>query len=139
CVVKKEVSAKLYPVRMDFLDDIALCPGTPITVDGGQGSAHMWSPENYSSRYYTTDKGGKISLTLLNAYGCWETDSFEIKEICEPIIFVPNAFSPNNDGTNEYFNILALYLDDFHLSIYDRWGELIFESNSVDNTWNGTY
>ena len=54
-------------------------------------------------------------------------------------LYVPNAFTPNEDGLNDSFGALGYGVKDYHLIIYNRWGELIFESNSMNNQWDGTY
>jgi gliding motility-associated-like protein len=54
-------------------------------------------------------------------------------------LFVPNAFSPNGDGKNDVFQVRGTYLAAFELKIFNRWGELLFESNSLQNSWDGTF
>lgn len=54
-------------------------------------------------------------------------------------LYVPNAFSPNGDGLNDYFVTPGWYIKDYHISIYNRWGEKLFESNSLYESWDGTY
>ncbi len=54
-------------------------------------------------------------------------------------LYVPNAFSPNSDGLNDFFVTPGWYIKDYHISIYTRWGEKIFESNSLYQSWNGQY
>lgn len=59
---------------------------------------------------------------------------------CDAQFFIPNAFTPNNDGVNDVF--LAKYpcpLDEFYLIIYDRWGLQVFESRDINIGWNGMY
>ncbi|MEL6654506.1 MAG: gliding motility-associated C-terminal domain-containing protein, partial [Bacteroidota bacterium] len=55
-----------------------------------------------------------------------------------PIVFVPNAFSPNNDGNNDRFVIQGLFLEDYEIQIFNRWGRLIFASQNVGDSWDGT-
>lgn len=57
----------------------------------------------------------------------------------ESRIFVPSAFSPNDDGENDRFRPKGSYVIDYNLQIYSRWGELIFESNDRYKAWDGTY
>jgi gliding motility-associated-like protein len=57
----------------------------------------------------------------------------------ELYMYLPNAFTPNEDGLNDSFGALGYGVKDSHLPIYNRWGQLIFESNSQDNQWDGTY
>ena len=56
--------------------------------------------------------------------------------------FFPNAFSPNNDGDNDNLKIYYREMDcitTLHLIIYDRWGEMVFETTDKKFSWNGTY
>jgi gliding motility-associated-like protein len=52
---------------------------------------------------------------------------------------VPNAFSPNNDGVNDVFIPLNYGLLNYEFRIYNRWGELIFETNDTTKGWDGYY
>lgn len=63
-------------------------------------------------------------------------------EICfnfEPKVYVPTAFSPNNDGINDIFKVITGNVAEFELSIYNRWGQRIFYTNVLGNGWDGTY
>jgi gliding motility-associated-like protein len=54
-------------------------------------------------------------------------------------IFVPNAFSPNSDGANDQECVKGNCIQTFHFVIYDRWGEKVFETNDINQCWDGTY
>lgn len=54
-------------------------------------------------------------------------------------LFVPNAFTPNGDGHNNVFKIVGAYIKDYELNIYNRWGEKIYTSHSLEESWNGRY
>ena len=56
-----------------------------------------------------------------------------------PRLYAPNAFTPNADGLNDNFVPAGIYIADYNLQIFDRWGALIFESNDLNDTWDGTY
>ncbi len=61
---------------------------------------------------------------------------------CSPVyskIWVPNAFTPNKDNLNEKFKTPGIYIVEYHLMIFNRWGEKIFESFDFDDNWDGTY
>lgn len=61
-------------------------------------------------------------------------------QIATPIsIFVPNAFTPNEDGTNDEFGVVGEGIEEMTLYIFNRWGEVVFESTQVDHKWNGTH
>jgi gliding motility-associated-like protein len=53
--------------------------------------------------------------------------------------FVPNAFSPNNDGKNDFINVHGFCISTYNLQIYNRWGELVFATSDLTNSWDGTY
>ncbi len=61
--------------------------------------------------------------------------SFELKSR----IFIPNAFSPDGDGLNDYFKPDTRFIKSYTLSIFDRWGELIFYEQNSQNGWDGSY
>jgi gliding motility-associated-like protein len=56
-----------------------------------------------------------------------------------PRLFAPNAFTVNNDGLNETFKLGGIFLESFHIEIYNRWGERVFESNDLKQGWDGTH
>ena len=59
--------------------------------------------------------------------------------MCEPIVVVPNAFSPNNDGLNDVFLPRIENVDEYELLIFNRWGDVIFHTNDPSLGWDGTY
>lgn len=76
-------------------------------------------------------------LTLTDEYGCVSTDSLTI--YVAGSVYVPNTFTPNGDGRNDFFYAVTTGLVSFELSIYNRWGELIFHTESVEGRWDGTF
>jgi gliding motility-associated-like protein len=52
---------------------------------------------------------------------------------------VPNSFSPNDDGLNDVFKPQAQKVSDYQLTIYNRWGEVVFQAGKVSKGWNGWY
>lgn len=82
------------------------------------------------------DSAGVYSLTLTSD-NCTATDSVVVAPC--PIIHVPNAFSPNEDGINDQWGFVGVGIVEFEMFIFDRWGLLLFESQSIDDWWDGTY
>jgi gliding motility-associated-like protein len=63
-----------------------------------------------------------------------------IVENSELEVLIPNAFSPNNDGVNDVFQIVnAESFNNIEMSIYNRWGELIHQGSGMNHGWDGTY
>jgi len=78
-------------------------------------------------------------LIAMNEFGCKDTAYKNILIKSEYEIFVPNAFTPNGDGANEIFMPLTYYKEvaTFNMSVFDRWGDLIFETNNLNIGWDG--
>lgn len=81
--------------------------------------------------------GGNYTVQLTDVYGCYDTDSLVVEEKCPAIVFFPNVFSPNGDGINDLFIPQIEYVQNPSLRIYTRWGEQIFESQTIPFEWDG--
>ncbi len=57
----------------------------------------------------------------------------------EPYVFIPTAFTPNNDGFNDTFRARGNNFDQVYLAVFNRWGQRVFETHSIDEGWNGTF
>ena len=93
---------------------------------------------------YSNDNTGfyEVMLVAFNASGCSDTiiKTVEIRE--ELIYWIPNAFTPDDDPFNDVFQpVFASGFDpfDYNLLIFNRWGEIVFESNNAQVGWDGTY
>ncbi|MBD3636151.1 MAG: gliding motility-associated C-terminal domain-containing protein [Crocinitomicaceae bacterium] len=77
------------------------------------------------------------TATVTDVNGCtnWAT----VPIYFDPLVFIPNAFTPNGDAFNNYFKAEALNIKEFQMLIFNRWGELIKTLNSVDEKWDGSY
>lgn len=76
-------------------------------------------------------------LHVTDAVGCTNEDTVVV--YLDGNLYVPNAFSPNGDGNNDYFTILGKEIIKYNLRIFDRWGLQIFYSGEMTNQWDGTY
>ncbi len=77
-------------------------------------------------------------LNVSNSYGCQGQDSVLVK-VSYPPLSMPNAFTPNGDGTNVIIRPGGGYMVNFEYRIYNRWGELIFQTNDPEKGWDGTH
>ena len=82
---------------------------------------------------------GLYTANLYYYEQCQITADVEVEEFCPYTVFVPNAFTPNDDGRNDKFQPKVTNIIDYKLYIFNRWGDLIFTSNHQDNQWDGTY
>jgi gliding motility-associated-like protein len=74
---------------------------------------------------------------------CTGSDTVLIKvfdSICgAPFVFIPNAFSPNKDGQNDKLYVRGPFIESFIFRVYDRWGELVWETTNLTEGWDGTF
>ena len=108
----------------------------------GDGSAIVFE-ENPSHTFPTEEEGGyNVQLIAYNSIGCTDTAFISIRVDEELIFYVPNTFTPDNDAYNNTFQpVFTSGYDpfDFNMFIFNRWGEVIFESHDALFGWDGTY
>jgi gliding motility-associated-like protein len=83
---------------------------------------------------------GNQVLIVQDSEGCTDTVHYVIDYVPCCDIYMPNAFSPNNDGHNDLFRIIdfgVITLKSFE--IFDRWGHKVFSTNSIDGAWDGKF
>ena len=85
---------------------------------------------------YPYPAGGELSVTLVST-DAWCADTALISLVPPASYFIPNSFTPDNDGLNDVFGVYAIGLNDFELFIFNRWGELVFYSIDPESRWTG--
>ncbi len=93
---------------------------------------------------FELDEEGTYRFVLENAFGCETIDTTVVVRDCVPRVVAPNAFSLNASLTeNQTFKIFPSFVQDFEIYIYNRWGEIIFYSNNLEDMeavgWDGTF
>ena len=78
-----------------------------------------------------------IDLVVTNDEGCSDTVSKTINIEFEFSLYIPNAFTPDEDGLNDYFSPKGIGIASFEMAIYNRWGEMIYHATDIDKPWNG--
>lgn len=96
---------------------------------------------NEINPYHVYELAGEyqVYLTAKNTYGCMDVTMKKIK--IDPVyaLYIPNVFTPNGDGLNDIFQPKGVGIDvnNYRMLIYDRWGELVYESNNFNVGWDG--
>lgn len=82
-----------------------------------------------------------VYLTVVNDHGCVDSASTQVKVINEVIVYAPNAFTPDGDAYNEMWRLHIDGIDvyGYNLKMFNRWGEIVWESNNPEVGWNGSY
>ena len=112
-------------------------PTEGIDLEWDLGDGTMIEDQFIVSHTYTDTEAHWVYLYMVTPEGCTAVDSVQTRPPSASIYF-PNAFSPNDDGVNESFGGEGVLLDRYELYVFDRWGGIIFESNSLALRWDGT-
>ncbi len=105
----------------------------------------LWSPDSTLSCYTCENPEATPLQTttyiveLTDLHGCKDEDTTVVKVYCnDNVLFVPNAFTPNNDGKNDYFHLDGKGIAKLnYLRIFNRWGQLVFETTDFNAVWDG--
>lgn len=112
---------------------------TVLSIDAGQASAYYWYPTGDTTQVLTVKSSGGYQVLLTNEYGCSKLFHTKARNICPPQLHISNAFSPNADGENDQYTVYGEHIGAFRMLIFNRWGEVIFESLNMENVWDGKY
>jgi gliding motility-associated-like protein len=123
-------------VIINLGNDTTICPGGQILLDATTpyASSYLWQDGSKDSLYLVTENG--LYWVHVNVDGCIHGDTISILS-CPPQLWFPNAFTPNNDGLNDFFRPTGVSISRFHMLIFDRWGTKISETTDITQGWNG--
>lgn len=130
---------ELSPKLTDQLDPNFLLINRSVNA-----TAYEWYLNNSfwttqaSPRLSPTDTGTYCFMLLAKNDFCVDTAS-DCGRLVETHIYMPSAFSPNGDGTNDFFRPILNNVDILECSVYNRWGERVFVSFNNENSWDGTF
>jgi gliding motility-associated-like protein len=124
------------------INDTLICPEEELLYDFSRSNHYTirWisDEEEYTGNFYTVAKPGQYRVVISDSVGCSGQDWFKV-EPCPTPLWVPNAFTPNGDPRNNTFKAYKDGLEFFEMKIYDRWNKLVFESNDINDGWDGNY
>ena len=134
--VIKELHVYNYPVV--FLgNDTSICIDETILIDAkNPGFFHFWSTTE-TTQSILVSKVPQIVWVNVNDSGCITRDSIFVDAACP--FYVPNAFTPNGDGINDLFKIITDGNQSFIMTIFNRWGQVLFQTTDAQQGWDGTF
>ncbi|MCU0434570.1 MAG: gliding motility-associated C-terminal domain-containing protein [Bacteroidia bacterium] len=128
-----------FTQNINFNETVSLCgsPGGIVLDAGNPGANYLWSTGE-TSQTITIQQAGTYWVSI-NAAPCTLSDTIEVTgTISEGTVYIPNSFTPNGNGLNDRFTGYGENFTSFRLMIFNRWGELIFETTDP-NGWDGFY
>ena len=115
------------------------CTEEPLLIDASHvaNQYYLWSTGDTTSFIYVTVPG-PYSVTLGNE--CGELTDQTVVELqdCSPSVYIPNTFTPNNDGLNDVWMPVINGILEFELRVFDRWGDLVYYTNDPHSPWQGS-
>jgi gliding motility-associated-like protein len=139
----------LPDIRPDAGHDTAVIVGQPLQLQASGGVSYLWSPgsglsatdiANPIANFYSASEGIRYKVLISNEAGCSDSAYITVKVFeSGPSVFVPNAFTPNNDGKNDKLRPIAVgmqRIDQF--VVYNRWGQKVFSTSKNGEGWDGT-
>ncbi len=138
CYGSDTINVNTIPNPIIYLgNDTIMCPGELIVLRAGTGfSQYLWS-DGSNLNHLNVYNQGTYSVIVYNGL-CSATDEIFIDE-CSSEISVPNVFTPNGDGINEYFAPTCTNIDKITLYIYNRWGNQLYNGSGISASWDGKY
>lgn len=122
--------------------DTTITTGSEVQLIATGGIQYFWTPEydlNNSAIFNpiaSPIETTEFIVSVTDIYGCIKSDSV-IVSVIEPSYWVPNAFTPDNNGSNDIFYVRGNGFEDFELFIFNRNGKIIYYSNNTEEGWNG--
>jgi len=155
CTTKDSVEvldSSLYINFIAWADMDTIYKGNSTNIHAtslANGYNYSWHPviglsdPNSVSPTATPNTTTTYIVDVVDQYGCSfqnRVTIYVLDVICEePYIYIPNAFTPNNDGKNDILYVNSSVGYDINFKIYDRWGELVFETTDINQGWNGEF
>lgn len=121
--------------------DTAICEQEVLLLNAGPGfSSYLWNNTD-NTQTWLVNQPGTYFVIAEAANGCRSGDTIIVhSNLCLNDIYIPTAFTPNNDGLNDVFRPkTSLVLKKYSLLVYDRWGQKIFETTDINKGWDGDY
>jgi gliding motility-associated-like protein len=111
-----------------------ICKGDSINLFPGIFSSYLWQ-DGSSENHLTVSHPGMYSVQVANTCGSEQQNVLITDGVCG--LFFPNAFTPNGDGVNDEFRPVVFNLSDFQWKIFNRFGQLVFETKELKKGWDG--
>ena len=139
-IVPYYVKTLKNPASLSLDNDTCLEGKDSLVLKATGGfTSYNWMNTITNDSTFTITQPGKYWVEVSNSCGT-KKDSMEVFKKCDFEIYMPNAFTPNGDGLNDYFGVSNYNKNKLvKLSIYNRWGQLIFQTTDINKKWDGSF
>lgn len=136
----------VYQTNANAGKDTVVEIGQTFPLHGSGGDLYTWTPATGLNDPSSPDPEATLNsdiqyiLTAYTSLGCASYDTIQIKAYEGPAIYMPNAFTPDNNGRNDRFRPIAVGMASIsYFTIYNRFGQPVFSSRSASEGWDGTF
>lgn len=119
--------------------DLFVCRNIALTLSAGNNSTYqyLWTPTGEISSSIVAQTAGVYKVRVTSQDGCFAEDQVNLIDSCPPVYYIPNAFTPNDAPPNDVFKPIVEGFSSLKMRIYNRYGEKLFETNDLNEGWNG--
>ena len=150
CIGEDSVRVIMYDNPISELEDeIIVCfddMDSRLSLDPGSYDLYTYewiygssSQVISTSQVASADQKGVYTVTLTNLANCSTRDSIYVKEDCPAHVWLPNSFTPNDNTVNDVWKIVGRGIETVEVVVYNRWGELVWMGNAMNDFWDGTH
>lgn len=142
------VDIHIYQTKAKIGNDTVVAFGQPLQLQASGGDFFQWTPAAGLNNPTIANPVAMLDKNLPNiqyivtatvAFGCPTYDTIQIKAYKGPAIYMPNAFSPDNNGVNDLFHPVPVGLRSIdYFEVFNRLGQRVYESHTIGNGWDGT-
>ena len=137
CVGSDTININYYPDLTLELSSIgSLCDDDSVLLTAESNFQNYLWQDSSTNSYYLARDSGTYWVRVSNP--CETKSDTIVIDACSSI-WIPNVFTPNNDGYNDYFHAVGKNIPKFKMEIFNRWGQVLKVLNSIDEKWDGTY
>ncbi|WP_306641367.1 PKD domain-containing protein [Sanyastnella coralliicola] len=126
--------------KLILLDNPTACEGiqTMLEIPYDDGTNYQWCDGSELDYIYASEPG-EYCYQFTDIFGCQQEGLVILDQVDQDgTIYIPNAFTPNNDGINDIFKAEGVDIRSFELTVWNRWGEEVYRSESIDQFWDGS-
>ena len=147
CFIERSLDIRRFAIPESTLPERALycATSTPTIVQAGRFfDTYVWTLDgqplpNVTTAELSIEAAGIYEVTMTTSQGCERIATMTVIESCDPVVIAPTALIPTSTPPNNTFQVLPNdFVANFEIFIYSRWGELIYQSNSLQFQWDGT-
>lgn len=135
----------IEPPQIQLSGNFSVCAGKSVSISATGADQFNWVRDSHlsivspSQVAISASENTVYKVIGINSNICKDSITFEISiEDCDDDFVIPNVFTPNKDGINdEFFIIASKKVKEFKIYVYDRWGNVVYEADNIEKHWNG--